>query len=99
MKFQLNDLSQYRKELMGLATIMIIVCHAPGSGVLMPPAIGRLLNEGHLGVDIFLFLSGIGCWFSLNKEKDRNRNSWGGAFYKEKVCSHFYSIFYNLYSI
>ena len=93
MKFQLNDLSQYRKELMGLATIMIIVCHAPGSGVLMPPAIGRLLNEGNLGVDIFLFLSGIGCWFSLNKEKDRNRNSWGGHFIKRRFVRIFIPYF------
>ena len=66
-KFDLNLLSQYRTPLMGLAALMIVVCHAPSYGVEMPRLIASLLGRGGLGVDIFLFLSGIGCWYSLSK--------------------------------
>ena len=66
-KFNLNLLSQYRTPLMGLAALMIVVCHAPSYGVEMPEAIAGLLGRGGLGVDIFLFLSGLGCWYSLSK--------------------------------
>ena len=66
-KFDLNLLSQYRTPLMGLAALMIVVCHAPSYGVEMPELVASLLGRGGLGVDIFLFLSGIGCWYSLSK--------------------------------
>lgn len=66
-KFDLNLLSQYRTPLMGLAALMIVVCHALSYGVEMPGLIASLLERGGLGVDIFLFLSGIGCWYSLSK--------------------------------
>lgn len=52
---------------MGLAALMVIVCHAPQYGVAMPYTLGKLLARGGLGVDIFLFLSGLGCWYSLSK--------------------------------
>lgn len=67
--FNLGELSQYRPQLMGIAAIMIIVCHAVASRVVMPYWIGRFLIYGNLGVDIFLFLSGIGCFYSLDKDK------------------------------
>lgn len=62
-----NLLSKYRIQLMGLAALMVIVCHAPQYGVAMPYTLGKLLARGGLGVDIFLFLSGLGCWYSLSK--------------------------------
>ena len=52
---------------MGIATLMIIVCHAPASGVALPNVLGRILGLGNFGVDIFLFLSGLGCYYSLSK--------------------------------
>lgn len=52
---------------MGLAALMIVVCHAPSYGVEMPEAVDGLLRRGGLGVDIFLLLSGLGCWYSLSK--------------------------------
>lgn len=65
--FNLNLLSKYRTPLMGIAAIMIIACHASGNGVLMPTYIKKFLTYGNLGVDIFLFLSGMGCYYSLSK--------------------------------
>lgn len=63
----LSLLSKYRTQLMGIAAIMIILCHAPQYGVALPNVINSLLARGGLGVDIFLFLSGIGCYYSLSK--------------------------------
>lgn len=66
-EFEFQDISKYRSSLMGIATLMIIMCHAPASKVLMPSALGRILTVGNYGVDIFLFLSGLGCYYSLSK--------------------------------
>ena len=63
----LNLLSKYRTPLMGLAALMVIFCHAPYYGVVMPRVVHEVLGRGNLGVDIFLFLSGMGCWYSLFK--------------------------------
>lgn len=51
---------------MGVAAIMIIICHAPGSRVLMPHWLGKIFLMGNYGVDVFLFLSGLGCYYSLD---------------------------------
>ena len=66
----LRLLSEYRTPLMGIAALMIILCHANGYGVAVPHAVRSLLTLGNMGVDIFLFLSGIGCFYSLSKEPD-----------------------------
>ena len=52
---------------MGVATLMIIACHAPASGVIMPRILSFTLNLGNYGVDIFLLLSGLGLSYSLSK--------------------------------
>ncbi len=62
---------------MGIATLMIIACHAPASGVLMPRVISCLFTLGNYGVDIFLFLSGLGLSYSMNKLETNG----GGHFY------------------
>lgn len=54
---------------MGLAAVMIIACHAPASGVKMPYILAKILDLGNFGVDIFLFLSGLGCYYSLSKNR------------------------------
>lgn len=54
--FNLGLFSQYRSELMGIATLLIIICHAPIYGVQMPQWLSIFLSNGGLGVDIFLFL-------------------------------------------
>lgn len=65
----LQDISKYRSELMGLATIMIIVCHSVPFGVQMPDILSRIFTLGNLGVDVFLFLSGVGLYYSLSRVK------------------------------
>ncbi len=61
---ELADLSRFRGELMGAAMIFVILFH-----VALPRnhAFYGLCRMGNVGVDIFLFLSGIGLWFSWMK--------------------------------
>ena len=66
-QFDLSLLSKYRTELMGISALMILVCHAPGNGIGMPKYLEYALVQGQIGVDIFLFLSGMGLWYSLSK--------------------------------
>lgn len=65
--FELNLLSKWRTELMGISAIMILICHAPGNGIEMPTFMKYALVQGQIGVDVFLFLSGMGLWYSLSK--------------------------------
>ena len=67
--FDLGLLSDYRTELMGIAALMVILCHS-----LMPPSIDYhssflkwFLIQGNRGVDIFFFVSGFGLFISLDK--------------------------------
>lgn len=51
---------------MGLSMIFIIMSHQPFL-LSVPFKIFHFL--GHFGVDAFFFLSGLGCYYSLNKRK------------------------------
>ena len=84
----LSDLSTYRTQLMGIATLMIIICHANAYHVLLPRFLVSLLAWGNFGVDIFLFLSGIGLHYSLSK---RNINK------KDDYMSFYQKRFYRIY--
>lgn len=60
-------LSKYRGAIMGVAILWIMLYHIPAKGGI--PVITQILEVGYGGVDIFLFLSGFGLYFSLsNKE-------------------------------
>ncbi len=61
---ELANISKYRAELMGVAMLFIILFH-----VSLPrwDAFYGLRRMGNVGVDMFLFLSGIGLWFSWMK--------------------------------
>ena len=61
---ELANISRFRGELMGAAMLFIILFH-----VALPRenAFFGLRRMGNVGVDIFLFLSGIGLWFSWMK--------------------------------
>ena len=76
--FNLGLFSKYRSELMGIATLLIIICHAPIYGVQMPQWLSILLSNDGLGVDIFLFLSGMGIYnsWTSNKKKRNNLLFW-----------------------
>lgn len=65
--FPLHKISEYRTELMGLSAIMILICHAAGNDLAMPHYLRLLIAQGQIGVDIFLFLSGMGLYYSLFK--------------------------------
>lgn len=60
-------LSKYRSEIMGAAALGVILCHAVTSDVQLPHIIVRLLVFFNLGVDVFLFVSGFGMYFSLSR--------------------------------
>lgn len=65
MKFDLNLYSEYRTELMGLATIMVVVSHAYMSGMTLSNSARMVTGLGASGVELFLFVSGFGLWKSL----------------------------------
>lgn len=70
-RFNIGKLSLYRSELMGIATLLIIICHAPAYGVEMPAWMIRLVGSFGFGVDIFLFLSGVGMYHSYASRKSK----------------------------
>lgn len=76
MQFDLKYLSEYRTQLMGIAALMVMLCHAPAYGVHMSGTMAKLVASGGLGVEIFLFLSGIGCWYSLQKHGAQPWTLW-----------------------
>lgn len=53
---------------MGVATLLIILVHSYQQGVLMTEWMESLCNIGSIGVDIFLLVSGLGMWYSLEKD-------------------------------
>ena len=53
---------------MGLAIIWVVFFHSGVQLHFLPINIVKMLGYG--GVDIFIFASGIGCWYSLNKDND-----------------------------
>lgn len=63
----LSKVSLYRTQLMGIAAILIVLCHASLYGVQMCSVLSTILNIGNIGVDVFLFLSGMGCYYSLKQ--------------------------------
>lgn len=56
-------LSQYRGALMGLAMIFVMFFHT--GGLAKGSWLYALNRCGNVGVDMFLFLSGVGLWFSF----------------------------------
>lgn len=64
---ELANISRFRGELMGAAMLFIILFH-----VALPrdDTFFGLRRMGNVGVDMFLFLSGIGLWFSWAKNPD-----------------------------
>lgn len=76
--FKVQLLSKYRNLLMGVATLLVIFGHSAGNGVLMPHWLETLCGLGSVGVDIFLLMSGLGLWYSLNKLDTSNGLRGGG---------------------
>lgn len=99
-KFSLFDFSKYRTELMGLAIIMVVFHHLTlrTSVGLLGKGYMFLRVTGAMGVDIFLFLSGLGLFYSFRKNPDIK------VFYKKRliriiptyvlICAPFYAFKY-----
>jgi peptidoglycan/LPS O-acetylase OafA/YrhL len=65
---ELYNMSRYRGELMGAAMLFIILFHV---GLNRWDPFFGLRRTGNVGVDMFLFLSGIGLWYSWTKKKKK----------------------------
>lgn len=66
MNYYLQLLSKHRGALMGFAILWIMPHHIPEhTGILL---LDFIQSIGYGGVDIFLFLSGFGLYFSMSKE-------------------------------
>lgn len=63
-------ISKHRSAVMGFAAVIIMLFHFFPClyGDLHIPVISSLLLRGNIGVDIFLFLSGIGLYSSMSKD-------------------------------
>lgn len=59
-------LSRYRGELMGLAMLLVMLFHTYQAPIPLQ-VLSRIRNFGYLGVDVFIFLSGMGLRISLSK--------------------------------
>lgn len=69
ISFNLGLISKYRTALMGMATIGILMCHAPSNGVNLPFHLNSILALGQMGVMIFFLVSGIGLYYSTRQVK------------------------------
>ena len=65
--FKLQYLSDYRTELMGWSIIWIMMLHFTFNQIL---PLGFIAQYGYAGVDIFMFVSGLGLFFSLEKDSE-----------------------------
>ena len=68
-----ETIKKYRSEIMGIATIMILLGHSVfyGKGFVNYGFLNDFITLGYSGVDIFLFLSGFGLAFSIQNNNKR----------------------------
>ena len=87
-----QQLIKYRTALMGISALAVVACHF--HSYLASGIISRLLGEGFIGVDIFIFCSGFGLVTSWRKSDSFIE------FYKKRIKKDFTNIldYYN-YSI
>ena len=76
--FKKVEISKYRGELLGAATLMIIITHSIAI-INFPSMIEKILGLLTTGVNVFLFLSGIGLYWSLTYKNDKI------LFYKKRI--------------
>ncbi len=86
-KKSIHAISQYRSELLGIATLMIILTHSIAV-ISFPSMINKILAYGSTGVDVFLFLSGIGLYYSVKKNNNKV------MFYKKRFDKVFITYFF-----
>ena len=65
---KIKDTFHYRNVWMGIAILMVLLFHSEMK--FNNTILSTLQNFGYGGVDVFLFASGIGCYYSLHKNND-----------------------------
>ena len=83
-KFDMSFISKSRNVLFGIATLMIVSCHVPmlrnvPHNPVLKAFVWFILEYGNMGVDIFLFFSGVGLYYSFSK------NQKVGSFYRRRA--------------
>lgn len=72
--FDLGALSTYRNQIYGLTTIWIMLLHGSILDKIVVPKHLNIpyfvISHGNVGVDIFLFLAGMGMYYSFTKNSD-----------------------------
>lgn len=76
ISFKLEDISTYRSELMGWAILWIMALHFTFTQI---KPIGFIAQYGFAGVDIFMLVSGLGLYYSLDN------NHQIGTYYQKRV--------------
>lgn len=76
----ISEVSTFRSQLMGIATLMIFFGHTVfyGQGTINYGILNDIVTLGYSGVDIFLFLSGFGLVYSIKRNNKR-------TFYSHRV--------------
>lgn len=74
--FSIKDISTYRSELMGWAIVWIMMLHFTFTQI---KPLGFISQFGFAGVEIFMLVSGLGLYFSLD------RDDCIGRFYKRRL--------------
>ena len=64
--FQIKDISTYRSELMAWSILWIMMLHFTFTQI---KPFGFIAQYGFVGVDIFMLVSGLGLYFSLENKK------------------------------
>lgn len=73
-----GEIIRYKTELMGIAAIGVLITHSVG-WIPWPGKLHHMITYGGVGVYIFAFLSGIGCYYSLSRDHNPFR------FYKRRA--------------
>ena len=69
----LNETFRFRNQWLGIAMVWIMWYHSGFSGNIR--VFHYLKSIGYGGVDICLFASGIGCYFSLEKDSSNEKKT------------------------
>ena len=73
-------LSKHRSALFGIAALLILVGHSQDFlQFILPDRLINIIGYGGIGVTMFAFLSGIGLWYSIDKNEDIIQ------FYKKRI--------------
>ena len=74
-KLNARVLSTYRSEVLGIITILILIFHVKEyhyMDVSNLPILNLFISRGSIGVDSFLFFSGISLYFSMKKNPEQS---------------------------